>query len=177
MKLPRCVIIYRTHLLGLLGDKEKMEGWKDSEAVAASVNTHHANSTVIYWESCQRGGQMTFTHSYQWKISLDRDFFITSLFAPGPSQHVCVQACMCVCCCVKVTLSWASRQTNTPLYSLVPVVCLYRCAAQSSEILHGIMQKSLIAPHFLIFCTESRKHSDLQTQMEPQSEKNVFILF
>lgn len=98
------------------GDKEKMEGWKDWEAVAAYANTHHANSTVIYWESCQRRGQMTFTHSYQWKISLDRDFFIASLVAPGPSlDSVCMSVCRCasVCCCIKLTLSWASGRRNT----------------------------------------------------------------
>lgn len=107
------------------GDKEKMEGWKDWEAVAAYANTHHANSTVIYWESCQRRGQMTFTHSYQWKISLDRDFFIASLVAPGPSlDSVCMSVCRCasVCCCIKLTLSWASgRRNNNGQYLLFPL--------------------------------------------------------
>lgn len=107
--------------------KEKMEGWKDWEAVAAYANTHHANSTVIYWESCQRRGQMTFTHSYQWKISLDRDFFIASLVAPGPSlDSVFMSVCRCVsvCCCIKLTLSWASGRRNTSFYLLVPLVGL-----------------------------------------------------
>lgn len=103
MKLSRCHIIYCTHLLWLQATRRRWGRWggKVREAIAASMNTHHANSTVIYGESRQSRGQMTFTHGYQRKISVDRDFRISSLFASRtPVEALCVCLCASVCVCV-----------------------------------------------------------------------------
>lgn len=61
------------------------------------MNTHHTNSAVIYGESHQSRGQMTFTHSYQRKISTDRDFRITSVFALESRLDPVCLPCVCVC--------------------------------------------------------------------------------
>lgn len=106
MKLSRCVVIYCTHLLGLRVTSRRWGSGKDQKAGAASVNTHHANTTVIYRESCQSRGQLTFTHSFQREISVDRDFRIRSPFPSGPLPRPCVF----VCCWVELTQSWSSRQ-------------------------------------------------------------------
>lgn len=114
MKLSRCVIIYCTHLVGLQVTRRRWESGKDQEALAASVNTHHAKSTVIYRVFCQCRGQLTFTHSNQRKISADRDFHIRSPCPSGPLQRLCVclSVCRCVfvCCSIKLTLGCSSWQ-------------------------------------------------------------------
>lgn len=120
MKLSRCVIIYRAHLLGVLGRAKTGGAVKGLQAVAASMNTHHANSTVIYGESCQSRGQATFTHSYQRMISADRDFCITSIFAPGPRPD-CVFACVQVCLCV---LRREAGDDQRSIVGCIPCVCL-----------------------------------------------------
>lgn len=133
MKLSRCVIIYCTHLLGLQATRTRWVSGKDREAVAASMNTHHSSSTVIYGESCQSRGQMTFTHSYQRKISVDRDFRITSLFAlrtPSPDS-VCLSVCRCVCVCVLLTKTDIELVLGTEehcwLHSMCVSLSLWEC--------------------------------------------------
>lgn len=82
------------------GNTEKMGEGKDRKAEAASLNTHHANSTVIYGESPQSRGQMTFTHSYRRQISADRDLCIATVFAfrtPVRAVCVCLRAGVYVC--------------------------------------------------------------------------------
>lgn len=72
---------------------------RDRGAGAASINTHHANSTVIYGESHPSGGQMTLTHGYQRKISVDSDSRIVPLSLQDTLLGwlcVCAQVCTCV---------------------------------------------------------------------------------
>lgn len=101
MKLSRCVIIYCTHLLGLQATRRRWVSEKDRGAVAASINTHHANSTQWFMESLPRAGDKWPSHilirgRHHWTgIPVSQPSL-----PPGPpsrlSVFVCVQVCICV---------------------------------------------------------------------------------
>lgn len=78
---------------GVVDDKQKTG--KDLQAQAACMNPYPANSAVIYKESCQRGRQMTFTHSYHREISVDGDFAIPFLFPPGTRRPTSLNLSVC----------------------------------------------------------------------------------
>lgn len=93
-----------------------MMGERETPAGRSCLHEHPSfQFPVIYEESRQSRGQMTFTHSYQRKISADRDFCISSVYAPRTPSRPCVILCVqvCVCCWVKRTLSGSSGRRST----------------------------------------------------------------